>query len=142
MKQRRPNRHGYTLIAVLVLLSFLMALLGLMVRQSVRDRREIRKELQRNQSLLFCDAGIQLARLRLKKDQSYGGEEWSPETPELSGRKAVVKIEVSYVSAENVMIRSTVTYQSTNNESDRIVRTVSIELPSANFPTRKEPTSE
>ncbi len=60
-------------LAVLVVVSLLVAQY---IRRTVEDRRYSRSEIERAQTEYLAEAGLQIARSSLKKDQSWSGTQW------------------------------------------------------------------
>jgi hypothetical protein len=86
---------------------------------------EVRNQLRLVQASLLCDAGLQRAMSKLKKDIDYRGETWSPSIEEASFMKTDVTIYVSGNDLERT-IDVVVQLKSSDAASDLIQRSKSI----------------
>ncbi len=73
-RQRFINRRGTILIAVLVCMGIATTILLGAVQSSLRQRRQMRQELQMEQTKWLLDASVGRAISRLQKQPGYDGE--------------------------------------------------------------------
>lgn len=76
--KRNRRRSGTIVLAVLACLAVVSVLLGLLVRDALKARRETRLRHQVSQTNRLLDAGILRATKQKKRDANYEGETWSP----------------------------------------------------------------
>ena len=125
-RSHRPKaRSGIIVLCLLVCLSVVISLLMTSVQTALRSRAEVRNQLRLVQASLLCDAGLQRAMSKLKKDIDYLGETWSPSIEEASFTKTVVTIRVSEKEYERT-IDAVVQLRSSDAASDLIQRSKSI----------------
>ena len=125
-RSHRPKaRSGSIVLCLLVCLSVVISLLMTSVQTALRSRAEVRNQLRLVQASLLCDAGLQRAMSKLKKDIDYLGETWSPSIEEASLLKTVVTIRVSEKEFERT-IDAVVQLRSSDAASDLIQRSKSI----------------
>ena len=125
-RSHRPKaRSGIIVLCLLVCLSVVISLLMTSVQTALRSRAEVRNQLRLVQASLLCDAGLQRAMSKLKKDIDYLGETWSPSIEEASLLKTVVTIRVSEKEFERT-IDAVVQLRSSDAASDLIQRSKSI----------------
>ena len=125
-RSHRPKaRSGIIVLCLLVCLSVVISLLMTSVQTALRSRAEVRNQLRLVQASLLCDAGLQRAMSKLKKDIDYLGETWSPSIEEASLLKTVVTIRVSEKEFERT-IDVVVQLRSSDAASDLIQRSKSI----------------
>jgi type II secretory pathway component PulK len=79
------KRAGAAIIAALVCLLVVMAILGAMLRGTLRDYRQIRSERDLRQTELLLQAAHDRALERLKKESDYRGETWNLPADEIAG---------------------------------------------------------
>jgi type II secretory pathway component PulK len=93
------QRKGAVLVTALVCLLIVMALLGSMLQNTLRARRQLRTERDLRQAELLLQAGADRAAFRLSKDADYRGETWKlPAKSVIGSGEAEVVIEVSHES--------------------------------------------
>ena len=73
-KQRQRSRRGTLLIAVLVCLGIVVTILLGVVQVSLRQRFQLRNELQLEQTRWLLDAGVGQAHRMIHNDAEYQGE--------------------------------------------------------------------
>lgn len=102
MRAARPNlkRRGLTSVAVLVCLLVLTLVSGVLVKQGVAYRRQVRAQERRLQAEWLAESGVDRALARLAAKPGYKGERWEI-AAEALGRPALVTIEVVPPSAES-----------------------------------------
>lgn len=109
MNRRLRTRRGTVLIAVLVCMGVAITIVLAVVQVSLRQRRQLRQELQMEQTKWLMDAGIGHATARLKAEPGYDGETMSvaPQIEKYS--KASIEISVSRNDrlAERVRVKIT-----------------------------------
>ena len=94
MKKRSTiKRRGTVLIAVLVCMGFATTILLGAVQTSLRMRREVRQELQMEQTKWLMDLGVRNAIVKLQDQPEYAGESLSFAPP--LGKFADASIEIS-----------------------------------------------
>src|SRR6476660_7953602 len=80
-----PKRSGVVIIAALVCLLVVMAILGTMLRGTLRNFRQMRSERDLRQTELLLQAGGDRAVNRLANDTNYRGETWSLPSDAIAG---------------------------------------------------------
>lgn len=85
-RQTSSTRHGVVTVMVLVVLIMLGALLTQLVRRTVTDHRQSRRELHQRQATLLADAGLLRAAAMQQQDPSYAGEVWTPDMTSVHSR--------------------------------------------------------
>jgi hypothetical protein len=80
----RPQ--GTVLVAALVALVIVMAMLGVMLQSSLRNRRQLHAERDRRQCELLLQAGVERAAYRLANDAEYQGETWRLAADEITNQ--------------------------------------------------------
>ena len=83
-RPRQADRNGAVLLCVLACLGIATTIVMVSVRSTLRARRQMRQELQLEQTRWLLDAGISHAKSRLKNDPNYRGDTWNV-APELGG---------------------------------------------------------
>lgn len=81
------KRSGITLVTVLVLLSVATIIMITALQASIRQRRQLRQELQLEQTKWLVDAGVRKSLLELDNDPEFEGK-----TIDLSGSFAKYEI--------------------------------------------------
>jgi len=96
--QRAP-RTGSILIAVLAVLTLIMMLLGVWLKNLAMGRQEIRQQQHSVQADYLVQSAVNRAKARLHADQAYAGENWQIEPGALAGKEpASVSIKVEPVA--------------------------------------------
>ena len=80
-----PKRSGVVIIAALVCLLVVMAILGAMLRGTLRNYREMRSERDLRQTELLLQAAHGRVLRRIKNDAEYRGETWNLPADEIAG---------------------------------------------------------
>lgn len=95
-------RRGVILICAMVCLSVSAAMLITTTRRSVTARRHGLREHQQRQTEWLLHAGTRLAASRLRDDDSYDGETWSPKRayPEFAEVSAEIRVKPDPESGE------------------------------------------
>ncbi|MCY3011177.1 MAG: hypothetical protein NTY42_15330 [Planctomycetota bacterium] len=125
-RSHRPKaRSGIIVLCLLVCLSVVISLLMTSVQTALRSRAEVRNQLRLVQASLLCEAGMQRAISKLKKDSDYRGETWIPSIEEASFMRTDVTIRVSGKEFERT-IDVVVQLKSSDAASDLIQRSKSI----------------
>ncbi|MCE3018150.1 MAG: hypothetical protein ACK56W_10315 [Pirellula sp.] len=125
-RSHRPKaRSGIIVLCLLVCLSVVISLLMTSVQAALRSRMEVRNQLRLVQASLLCDAGLQRAMSKLKKDTDYRGETWSPSIEDASFTKTDVTIRVSEKEFERT-IDVVVQLKGSDAASDLIQRSKSL----------------
>jgi type II secretory pathway component PulK len=76
-KALTTNRHGAVLVVAMVCLLVITAIIGTMIRGTLRNHRQLRSEKDLRQTELLVDAGVARASKRLAADPEYRNETWS-----------------------------------------------------------------
>ena len=84
-RTRSNKRSGAVIIAALVCLLVVMAILGTMLRGTLRNYRYMRSERDLRQTELLLQAGSDRAANRLANDANYRGETWSLPSDAIAG---------------------------------------------------------
>ena len=84
-RSRSHERHGAVIIAALVCLLVVMAILGTMLRGTLRNYRYVRSERDLRQAELLLQAGSDRAVNRLANDANYRGETWKLPSDAIAG---------------------------------------------------------
>jgi type II secretory pathway component PulK len=79
------KRSGVAIIAALVCLLVVMAILGAMLRGTLRNYREMRSERDLRQAELLLQAAHNRVLQRIKNDTEYHGETWNLPADEIAG---------------------------------------------------------
>ncbi|MCR9200990.1 MAG: hypothetical protein NXI04_20310 [Planctomycetaceae bacterium] len=79
-------RHGVVTVMVLVVLILLGGLLTQLVRRTVTEHRQSRRELHQRQAILLADAGVLRAETKRLQDPAYSGEVWTPDMTSVNSR--------------------------------------------------------
>jgi len=82
---RSNERSGAVIIAALVCLLVVMAILGTMLRGTLRNYRYMRSERDLRQTELLLQGGSDRAVNRLANDANYRGETWSLPSDAIAG---------------------------------------------------------
>jgi type II secretory pathway pseudopilin PulG len=93
ISQRNP-RSGSILVIVIVLMIVASTILFGMVQGGIRHRRQLRQELQMEQTRLMLDAGIRTAIKKVKSQPAYSGETISIDKFLGEHSKATIEIKV------------------------------------------------
>jgi hypothetical protein len=75
-RRLRSRRPGVILFVALTSLLIVMAILGQMLKTSIRAQRQLHPERDLRQTELLLQAGADRAAYRLAKEKSYSGETW------------------------------------------------------------------
>jgi Tfp pilus assembly protein PilV len=79
----QSSRHGFVLVAVVVVLTISLALFGVWARAAVQQHRRSRNEQMRLQAVRLAEAGVRRAMARRAADPAYNGETWLVDGREL-----------------------------------------------------------
>ena len=82
------GRQGAVLVAVLVCLLVVMAILGSMLKGTLRAHRQLRRERDLRQTEVLLQSGSQRTLARLEKDADYAGETWNLAADVFEGKGA------------------------------------------------------
>ena len=96
----KSRRRGLTAAAVLVCLMVVTLASGVLVKQGVAYREQVRAQERRLQAEWLAESGVDRALARLAAKPDYTGERWEV-AAETLGRPAVVTIEVDPPSAQH-----------------------------------------
>jgi hypothetical protein len=114
---RRPSRPAAILIVALVTLLVVSSLVLSMVKRSLDDRRQLRREHDLQQVELLVDAGLRRAAIRLAADADFDGETWDIPAAELNGHSdARVVIEVAPARSDESPTDAASTEESSEDE--------------------------
>lgn len=73
-RMKRKQRRAAAMILCLVLIVFLTALSGIVIKTVLDDRRESRTEMLRQQARLLLQDGLHRAEMRRKAEPEFSGE--------------------------------------------------------------------
>jgi len=93
---RRQRRSGSLLIPVMAVLTLLMMLLGVWLKNLAMGRQEIRQQQHQVQADYLVQSAVNRATARLHADAAYAGETWQIEPQALSGNdpvSVIIKVE-------------------------------------------------
>ena len=93
---RQHGRNGVTLVVVLVLISVVTIIMLTALTSTLRQRRQLRMDLQLEQTKWIVDAGVRKSLLELKRNPDFKGQ-----TIDLSS--ALPKYEVSTLAIKRVV---------------------------------------
>ena len=93
MSRNAPqSRNASILVCVIVCIGIATAIVSISARSSLRVRRQVRHEIQLEQTRWLVDSGVRRALAQLRQDPDYEGETWQV-TPVLQGyENATVEI--------------------------------------------------
>ncbi len=74
IRHSRPRRRGTVLVAVLVCMGFATVVLLGVVQNSLAQRRQVRRNLQMEQTQWLLDAGLNMGIARIREKPDYDGE--------------------------------------------------------------------
>ena len=74
MDKHNRNRRGAALIIALVLIAVIGVITSTVLAQMLRDRREARLELIRQQAALLCHDALRRAKVQRESDTGFSGE--------------------------------------------------------------------
>ncbi len=92
---RTKQRSGTILICVMTCMLVATTTVAFAVRGALRQRRELRSELQLRQTEWLLDAGVKLAVRRLTESRDYQGETWQPQRLDDQFHAAQVEIKIA-----------------------------------------------
>ena len=118
MKTSSTPRRGTVLIAVLVCMGFATSILLGAVQTSLRLRREVRQELQLEQTKWLMDLGIRKAIIALQGQPAYDGETLAITPPLAKYANASIEITVNRKDQPDNRVRLWVTAQLTGSGGD------------------------
>ena len=116
MKSSRSTRSGAILLCVLACLGVATAIVMVSIQSSLRTRRQIRQELQLEQTRSLLDAGVAYAKSRLSADPEYEGESWQVDPGFGPYAEATVEIAISADDVPANQLRLQVTAQLKTDE--------------------------
>lgn len=94
----RGRHRGAALVIALVAMTIVAAVLVLLARQSVIERRTLQRDSWQAQAAWLAESALDRAAARLAADREYTGETWNLSADDLgTGRAAVVTIDVQEV---------------------------------------------
>ena len=93
-KRGKDHRQGGIIFGVLACLAVVTAIVALLARDALAARRETKLRLQVAQTQRLLDAGILRAAIKLRADDNYEGEAWTPELV-LGGQPVPTAVEIS-----------------------------------------------
>jgi hypothetical protein len=95
-RRSRSRRSGVILFVALASLLIVMAILGQMLKTSLRAQRQLHPERDLRQTELLLQAGADRAAYRLTKERNYVGETWQlPAEAVVGNAEGRVTIQVS-----------------------------------------------
>jgi hypothetical protein len=109
MRPAKIDRRGSILVCVLVCLGIASAIVIVSVRSSLQARRQMRQELQLEQTRWLLEAGLVHAVTQLRNQPTYQGETWQVSPPLPAYPHATVDISVATDGAVTDKVRMTVT---------------------------------
>lgn len=107
--KRKSQRSGVILIAVLVCLGVATTILFTLIQSSVGVRRQVRQDLQMEQTKWLVDAGIRHAVVRLGGKEEFRGETMRLDDSLGDYQRAGIKITISNSELGDGVIRIAVT---------------------------------
>jgi type II secretory pathway component PulK len=129
-KASTTKRQGAVLVVAMVCLLVITAIIGTMIRGTLRNHRQLRSEKDRRQAELLLDAGVSRASKRLAADPDYRKETWSLPPDAISGAgEGRVIIELTGTEAqESLTARISAEYPVGNEHSVRRSRTIQLPI--------------
>ena len=91
----RSGRQGSLLVCVLVCMGIALSIMLTSVHASLRERRQVARELQMEQTRWLVDAGLTHGTMRLRDDSGYTGETWEVAPVILEDQLATIEISVT-----------------------------------------------
>jgi hypothetical protein len=128
-KTSTMKRQGAVLVVAMVCLLVVTAIIGTMIRGTLRNHRQLRSEKDLRQAELLLDAGVARASKRLAANPDFRNETWSLQPDAITGAgEGLVIIELSGTEAQDSLTaRISAEYPAGNELSVR--RSRSVQLP-------------
>jgi type II secretory pathway component PulK len=123
-----PRRTGAVLVVALVCLLVIMAIIGTMLRRTLRNYRQLHIERDLRQTELLLEAGIARAATRLTADPNYRNETWNLPTDAVtnSGEARVTIALLPIAGRKSLIANVTAEYPIGRETSIRRSRTVQL----------------
>lgn len=126
------GRHeGAALVIALVAMTIVAAVLVLLARQSVIERRTLQRDSWQAQAAWLAESALDRAAARLAADREYAGETWNLSADDLgTGRAAVVTIDVQEVEndAGRRAVRVRADYPNDSQQRVRQTKQIVVEI--------------
>ena len=131
---REPHsrgRSGLALIVMLVALGIVSAICVNLLKMSVIERHQARREALAAQANWLAESGVELAAALLKKDENSQGTTWNIPAKQLDGQHAAV-VSVAIATVENspkrrqVIVTAKFPTKSVQSIQPRLVRFVDL----------------
>jgi Tfp pilus assembly protein PilV len=129
--KRVSNRRGVALIYAMIALLLASVIGAALLRTSLTQRQQARREQNRLQSDWLVESGVERAVATLVSDNKYEGETWNIDATELGGsRVGQVVIKVAAVKAEPNRRQITVTadFPAGTQQRSRSGKTIEVDL--------------
>ena len=101
----RSGRQGSLLVCVLVCMGIALSIMLTSVHASLRERRQVARELQMEQTRWLADAGLTRGIMKLTQDAGYTGETWEVTPVIREDQLAVIEISVTKSDDDNGSVR-------------------------------------
>ena len=128
----RKRNTGVVLVCVLVCMGIASAIVLTSVRMSLRTRRQMRAEIQLEQTRWLLEAGLVRAVKRLREQPDYAGEMWDASEALTQYDRARVSIDVQRDAASagtaRLILRARVGRQAPGQRSTQRSRTVVVDV--------------
>ncbi len=125
------GRTGAVLVAALVCLLVIMAMIGMMLRRTLREQQQLHAERDLRQTKLLLQAGIARAAVRLAADPNYRHETWNlPPDAVMNSGEGRVTISLSPLSEPHFLTATVIAEYPVGRETSiRRSRTVQLPIP-------------
>lgn len=130
LSQRRKERRGFVLAAVLLGLAVASMLLTSMARSTYISRQYLRLQSHHNQAYWLCEAGLERAVHAIRSNADYQGETWTVSSEQLgshlSGEAVIV---VAVVDNGQVSVSVTARFPTTHPGATQCTKTIFVDGP-------------
>lgn len=127
----RGRHRGAALVIALVAMTIVAAVLVLLARHSVIERRGLQRDSWQVQAAWLAESALDRAAARLAADRGYSGETWNLSADDLgTGRTALVEIDVHKVEndAGRRAVRVRADYSDDPQQRVRLTKQIIVEI--------------
>jgi hypothetical protein len=105
---RQHPRSGTLLVCVVVCMGIALSIMLTSIHGSLRERRQIARELQMEQTRWLVDAGLTRGMMKLSEDAGYSGETWDVTQALQSDHTSIIEISVQKTGDASESVRLSV----------------------------------